>query len=103
MDGSFEDIAAILDALDSVRLGVCLDTCHLFGAGYELRTPDGIMLRKIAVVAPPAVLPRIMASLLTGATIISLRKPNSLSQRTESPVKVAENIESCRLFRASGN
>jgi deoxyribonuclease-4 len=42
MGGSFEDIAAILDALDSDRLGVCLDTCHLFGAGYELRTLEGI-------------------------------------------------------------
>jgi deoxyribonuclease-4 len=42
MGGSFEDIADILDALDSDRLGVCLDTCHLFGAGYELRTSEGI-------------------------------------------------------------
>ncbi|MDD1753271.1 MAG: deoxyribonuclease IV, partial [Methanotrichaceae archaeon] len=42
MGGSFEDISAILDALDSDRLGVCLDTCHLFGAGYELRTSEGI-------------------------------------------------------------
>lgn len=23
------------------RLGVCLDTCHIFAAGYELRTPAG--------------------------------------------------------------
>ncbi|HET91601.1 MAG TPA: deoxyribonuclease IV [Chloroflexi bacterium] len=23
------------------RLGVCLDTCHAFGAGYDLRTPEG--------------------------------------------------------------
>jgi deoxyribonuclease-4 len=23
------------------RLGVCIDTCHLFAAGYDLRTPDG--------------------------------------------------------------
>jgi deoxyribonuclease IV len=43
MGGSFEDIAAILEALDSDRLGVCLDTCHLFGAGYELRTSEGII------------------------------------------------------------
>jgi deoxyribonuclease-4 len=42
MGGSFEDIAAILDALDSDRVGVCLDTCHSFGAGYELSTPEGI-------------------------------------------------------------
>ncbi len=43
------------------------------------------------VVKPPAVRPRTMAILLTGATIISFRKPNSLSQMTERPAKVAEN------------
>jgi deoxyribonuclease IV len=42
MGGSFEDIAKILGSLDSDRIGVCLDTCHSFGAGYELRTPEGI-------------------------------------------------------------
>jgi deoxyribonuclease-4 len=42
MGGSFNDIAAIINALDNKRVGVCLDTCHLFGAGYELRTPEGL-------------------------------------------------------------
>jgi deoxyribonuclease-4 len=42
MGGSFGDIAGIIDVLDSKRVGVCLDTCHLFAAGYELRTPDGL-------------------------------------------------------------
>jgi len=39
MGGSFQDIAEILDSLGTrrARLGVCLDTCHLFAAGYELR------------------------------------------------------------------
>ncbi|HXD96999.1 MAG TPA: deoxyribonuclease IV, partial [Candidatus Acidoferrum sp.] len=23
------------------RVGICLDTCHLFAAGYDIRTPDG--------------------------------------------------------------
>jgi len=23
------------------RLGICLDTCHIFAAGYEIRTPEG--------------------------------------------------------------
>ena len=40
MGSSFEDIAAILDAKNSERLGVCLDTCHLFASGYDLRTPE---------------------------------------------------------------
>jgi len=36
----FEQIAAILAHVKSPeRLGVCLDTCHVFAAGYDLRTP----------------------------------------------------------------
>jgi deoxyribonuclease-4 len=38
----FEQLAAILDRLDgSPRVGVCLDTCHLLTAGYDLCTDDG--------------------------------------------------------------
>jgi deoxyribonuclease-4 len=38
----FEEIAAILQQVERPeRLGVCLDTCHLFAAGYELRTFEG--------------------------------------------------------------
>ena len=38
----FEELAALLQAVDSPRLQVCLDTCHTFAAGYELRTPEGV-------------------------------------------------------------
>jgi len=39
----FEELAAVLDALDGhPRLGVCLDACHLFAAGYDIRTPEGV-------------------------------------------------------------
>ena len=24
------------------RIGICLDTCHLFASGYEIRTPEGV-------------------------------------------------------------
>lgn len=38
----FEHLAEIIDRLDgSPRLGVCLDTCHLLTAGYDLCTPRG--------------------------------------------------------------
>jgi deoxyribonuclease-4 len=38
----FEHLAAIIERLDgSPRVGVCLDTCHLLAAGYDLRTPSG--------------------------------------------------------------
>jgi deoxyribonuclease-4 len=40
---SFEDIAAVLDGIEKQdRVGVCLDTCHAFGAGYDLSTDEGI-------------------------------------------------------------
>jgi deoxyribonuclease-4 len=36
---TFEQIAFLLDAIhDKSRAGVCLDTCHLFASGYDLRT-----------------------------------------------------------------
>src|SRR5574337_936210 len=38
----FEQIAAVLDQVGlPERTGVCLDTCHVFAAGYDIRTPDG--------------------------------------------------------------
>jgi deoxyribonuclease IV len=39
---SFEELAAILDAVRSdERIGVCLDTCHLFAAGYDISRREG--------------------------------------------------------------
>ena len=38
----FEHLAAILDMLDgSSRIGVCLDTCHLLSAGYDICSAEG--------------------------------------------------------------
>ncbi len=35
----FEHLAAIIDGVeDKTRVGVCIDTCHAFAAGYDLRT-----------------------------------------------------------------
>jgi deoxyribonuclease-4 len=34
----FEEMRVILDRLNSKKFGVCLDTCHAFAAGYDLRT-----------------------------------------------------------------
>lgn len=37
----FEHLAAIIDQVDDKsRVGVCLDTCHAFAAGYDLRTAE---------------------------------------------------------------
>jgi deoxyribonuclease-4 len=38
----FEHLAAILDLLDgSPRVGVCIDTCHLLAAGYDICSDEG--------------------------------------------------------------
>ncbi|KLN95979.1 deoxyribonuclease IV [Moellerella wisconsensis] len=37
----FEHLAAIIDKVeDKQRVGVCIDTCHAFAAGYDLRTVE---------------------------------------------------------------
>jgi deoxyribonuclease-4 len=39
---SFDEVAAIVDAVGSDRVGVCLDTAHAFANGYDLRTAEGV-------------------------------------------------------------
>jgi deoxyribonuclease-4 len=39
---TFEQIAQLVDgAKEKQRVGVCLDTCHVFAAGYDIRTQRG--------------------------------------------------------------
>lgn len=38
----FDQLAFMLDGVgDDQRVGICLDTCHAFAAGYEINTADG--------------------------------------------------------------
>ncbi|MBI4483473.1 MAG: deoxyribonuclease IV [Acidobacteria bacterium] len=38
----FEHLARILDRVNQKdRVGICIDTCHIFAAGYDIRTPEG--------------------------------------------------------------
>jgi len=39
---TFEQLAEIIERLPSEKVGICLDTCHLFVAGYELRTRESV-------------------------------------------------------------
>lgn len=42
--GSFEELRAIIDAVGSDRVGVCLDTCHVWDAGYDIAADlDGVL------------------------------------------------------------
>lgn len=40
---TFEQLAAIIEGVaDSARMGVCMDTCHVFAAGYDLRDETAV-------------------------------------------------------------
>lgn len=42
LGSSFAELANIIDQSQYPdRLGVCVDTCHIFAAGYDIRTPAG--------------------------------------------------------------
>jgi deoxyribonuclease-4 len=45
MGHTFEQIRTIIEHVnDKSRVGVCIDTCHAFTAGYELNTLEGYSL-----------------------------------------------------------
>lgn len=42
MNANFEELARLIELADGHdRLAVCLDTCHIFAAGYDIRTEEG--------------------------------------------------------------
>ena len=42
--GRFEELRAILDAVGSAEVGVCLDTCHVYDGGYDIVNDlDGVL------------------------------------------------------------
>ncbi len=42
--GKFEELKAIIDAVGSNQVGVCLDTCHIYDAGYDIVNDlDGVL------------------------------------------------------------
>ena len=51
LGGSFQELRAILDAVGREDLGVCLDTCHVWDAGYDLAGDlDGVLREFDAVI-----------------------------------------------------
>ena len=38
----FEELKAILEACPNLPLGVCIDTAHIFAAGWDIRTHEGL-------------------------------------------------------------
>lgn len=42
MCATLEEIEMLLKELDRDKIGICLDVCHLFSAGYDLRTEEKV-------------------------------------------------------------
>ncbi|MEM0029331.1 MAG: deoxyribonuclease IV [Candidatus Nitrosocaldus sp.] len=38
-----DELGKLFNMLNGKRVGVCIDTCHLFAAGYELRSKDALV------------------------------------------------------------
>jgi deoxyribonuclease-4 len=42
--GSFQELKMIVDAVGSPNVGICLDTCHVYDAGYDIVTDlEGVL------------------------------------------------------------
>ena len=43
--GKFEELRAIIDGVGKDNIGVCLDTCHMYDAGYDIVNDlDGVLV-----------------------------------------------------------
>ncbi len=51
---TFEELAEVIDGVGRDDIGVCLDTCHLFASGYDIRTADSLkeVLKKFKKLLP---------------------------------------------------
>jgi deoxyribonuclease-4 len=88
----FEHLAEILSRVKSPeRVGVCLDTCHLFAAGYDIATPRGYE-RTLAEFDRMVGLDRLRAIHLNDA-----RKP--LGSRVDRHAPIGEGFLGVRTFR----
>ena len=75
-------LAAIVSRVeDGARVGVCLDTCHLFAAGYDIRSAEGYRAAMARCRRLLGLRPRLLAALLAtslvtlGAAAIVLLPP----------------------------
>ncbi|MFO7708037.1 MAG: deoxyribonuclease IV [Desulfobacterales bacterium] len=88
----FEHLAAIIDGVhDRSRVGVCLDTCHSFSAGYDLKTATGYaatLNRFDAVVG---------FSFLKGVHLNDGKKP--MGSRVDRHEKIGEGTLGLEAFR----
>ena len=88
--GSFAELRAILDAVGSADVGVCLDTCHVWDGGYDIVNDlDGVLSEFDAVIG----LDRLWALHLNDS-----KKP--LGSRKDRHARIGEGYLGIDTFRA---
>jgi len=92
MGYTFEQIRFIIDFVeDKNRVGVCIDTCHAYSAGYNLKTPEGYVetFRKFNYV--------IGFNYLKGLHLNDTKK--EFGSRVDRHEQIAEGFLGVELFR----
>ena len=96
--GKFEELKAIIDAVGSDRVGVCLDTCHVYDAGYDIVNDLPGVLREFDRVVG---LDRLYALHLNDSKnpFASHKDRHELLGQGNLGMKTFENIVNCEALR----
>ena len=103
--GKFEELRAIIDEVEQKdKIGVCMDTCHVSDAGYDIINDlDGVLDEFDRIVGWSEA-----STPFTSATVSTRRVPiRIVMQRSEKgssvcrPSQTSSAIPGCRVFRAS--
>ncbi len=90
LGGRFEELRAILDAVGRKDLGVCLDTCHVWDAGYDLQNHlDAVLAEFDRIIG----LDRLKALHLNDSK-------NPLGSRKDRHARIGEGYLGIETFRA---
>ena len=96
--GRFEELKAIIDGVGSDRVGVCLDTCHVYDAGYDIVNDLPGVLREFDRVVG---LDRLYALHLNDSKnpFASHKDRHELLGQGSLGLKTFENIVNCEQLR----
>ena len=96
--GRFEELKAIIDGVGSDQVGVCLDTCHVYDAGYDIVNDlPGVLLEFDRVIG----LDRLYALHLNDSKnpFKSHKDRHELLGQGSLGLKTFENIVNCEALR----
>ena len=107
----FDELGWILDAVDSPRLKICLDTQHAFAAGYDLTNPQGIQAMLAELDSGPGSAnvaavhandsKRVCVPEWTGTTTLVMASSEKKALPPSWPILLSPKCHSCWKFRVS--